>query len=111
MRWQYVFKHWGCTLLLGVILFILTAGLGAEEAMVITLMLPAVSLVFSIPTLIIYIVVFHWLKKYSIMDTKWVKLILVTTTILGIGITICLFDTAGVMRPIMCYSIAAIVSS
>ena len=79
MRWQYVFKHWGCTLLLGVILFILTAVLGAEEAMVITLMLPAVSLVFSIPTLIIYIVVFHWLKKYSIMDTKWVKLILVTT--------------------------------
>jgi hypothetical protein len=96
---------------IGAILFILTEELGAEEAMVVTLMLPIVSLVLSIPTLIIYITVFLWLKKNSLMDTKWIRLILVSTTILGIGTTICLFDTVGVMQPIMCYSIAAIVSS
>jgi len=70
MNWLYVFKQWGSTLSLGGILFILTAGLGAKEAMVVTLMLSAVSLVFSIPALIIYLLVFYWLKKHSRMDTK-----------------------------------------
>jgi len=107
----YVFKHWGSTLLIGAILFILAAGLGADAAMVAIIMLSVVSLLFSIPTLIIYILVFYWLKKHSRMDTKWVRLILVSTAILGIGTTICLCNTVGVLQPIMCYSIAAIVFS
>nr|WP_288812487.1 hypothetical protein [uncultured Sphingobacterium sp.] len=111
MNWLYVFKNWGSTLLLGAILFILTAGLGAEEAIVFAIMLSAASLVFSLPTLLVYILVFYWLKKKNSMDRKWIRLILVSTTILGIGITICLFNTIGAMQPIICYSIAAIVSS
>lgn len=111
MNWSYVFKHWGSTLFLGAILFIITEGLGAEEAIVFTLILSTASLVFSLPTLLVYIIVFYWLKKKNSMDRKWVRLILVSTTILGIGITICLFNTIGVMQPLICYSIAAIVSS
>ena len=45
------------------------------------------------------------------MDTKWVRLILVSTTILGIGTTIYFYDAAGVMQSFICYSIAAIVSN
>ncbi|WP_293942778.1 MULTISPECIES: hypothetical protein [unclassified Sphingobacterium] len=111
MNWLYVFKHWGSTLLLGAILFILTEGLGAEEGIVFTLILSAASLAFSIPTLIIYILVFYWLKKYNRTNKKWVRLILVSTTILGIGITLCLLYSIGIIQPLICYSIAAIVSS
>ncbi|WP_310080066.1 hypothetical protein [Sphingobacterium sp. 2149] len=60
----------GSTLLIGAILFILATGLGAEEAMVVTLMLLALSLVFSIPTLIIYILLLNGLKKHSRINTK-----------------------------------------
>ncbi len=111
MNWLYVFKHWGSTLILGAILFILTEGLGAEEGIVFTLILSAASLAFSIPTLIIYILVFYWLKKYNRTNKKWVRLILVSTTILGIGITLCLLYSIGIIQPLICYSIAAIVSS
>gem|GEM_PF-5667567 len=45
------------------------------------------------------------------VQAKWVRLILVSTAILGIGTTICLFNTVEVLQPIICYSIAAIVSS
>ena len=111
MNWLYVFKHWGSTLILGAILFILTEGLGAEEGIVFTLILSAASLAFSIPTLIIYILVFYWLKKYNRTNKKWVRIILVSTTILGIGITLCLLYSIGIIQPLICYSIAAIVSS
>ncbi|RKE55979.1 hypothetical protein [Sphingobacterium detergens] len=111
MNWLYIFKHWGSTLLLGAVLFILSEGLGAEEAIVFALMLSAASLVFSLPTLLVYILVFYWLKKKNRMDRKWVRLILVSTTILGIGITLFWVNFIGIMQPLICYSIAAIVSS
>ncbi len=111
MNWSYVFKHWGSTLLIGAILFILTEALGADEAIVFTLLLSAASLISSIPTLGIYILVFYWFNKKNNVDRKWMRLILVSTTIVGIGFTLCLINTIGIMQPLICYSVATIVSS
>ncbi|NGF55390.1 hypothetical protein G5B00_02595 [Parapedobacter sp. SGR-10] len=115
MDWSYILKHWGCTLILAPILSQLFKEfgfgnphevIGLLEVMPITL---AISLTLSLPTLFIYTFAYHILVRYD-FKIKWIKLILIAWTIIGISITLGWLGGLLMDEIPLCYSIAAVVS-
>lgn len=95
MKWNYLFKHWGLTILIAPILFILPdlwenyTGILSFLKRIVEFMLHAyymfflLGLLYSIPTYLIYAVIFYFLKREKV-DHKWSKIILILTAQLGI---------------------------
>ncbi|MEJ8819059.1 hypothetical protein [Lacibacter sp. H407] len=92
MRRTYIFLHWGLTLLLApftsqAILYIWGTNprqvVGLLEVYPITLIF---SILFSLPTFIVYLTSFYILSKYNISSTIS-KLILVGIAVLGVFVT------------------------
>lgn len=115
MRWSYVFRHWGSTLLLGTMILTLVSGFkflspsdigNALAWFTIYLMF---SIIYSIPTLIIYLLVFYRLINRKI-DPKWIKFILILITITGITLTTLLIDFSSLKNLTIYYSISSLVT-
>lgn len=115
MKWSYIFKHWGSTLLLGTTILTLVSGfkfLSPSEignALAWFTIYLIFSIIYSIPTLIIYLLVFYGLINRNI-DSKWIKLILISVTIAGITLTTSLIDSDKLESLTIYYSLSAIVT-
>ncbi len=115
MNWSYIFKHWGCTLLLGTMILTLVSGfkfLSPSEigdAFAWFSIYLIFSIIYSIPTLIIYLLVFYGLINRNI-DSKWIKLILISVTIAGITLTTSLIDSDKLESLTIYYSLSAVVT-
>jgi len=115
MKWSYILKHWGCTLLLGTTILTLVSGfkfLSPSEignALVWFTIYLIFSIIYSIPTLIIYLLVFYGLINRNI-DSKWIKLILISVTIAGITLTTSLIDSDKLESLTIYYLLSAIVT-
>lgn len=115
MRWSYIFKHWGSTLLLGTTILTLVSGfkfLSPSEignALAWFVIYLIFSIIYSIPTLIIYLLVFYGLNNRNI-DSKWIKFILITITITGITLTTLLIDFSSLKNLTIYYSLSSLVT-
>ncbi|APU97137.1 hypothetical protein BV902_12900 [Sphingobacterium sp. B29] len=115
MKWSYILKHWGCTLLLGTTILTLVSGfkfLSPSEignALVWFTIYLIFSTIYSIPTLIIYLLVFYRLINSNI-DSKWIKLILISVTIAGITLTTSIIDSDMLENLTIYYSLSAVVT-
>jgi len=115
MRWSYVFKHWGSTLLLGTTILTLVSGFKFLSPSEIGNVLAwftiylIFSIIYSIPTLIIYLLVFYRLINRNI-DSKWIKFILISITIIGITLTTLLIDFSSLKNLTIYYSISSVVT-
>jgi|GEM_PF-569730 len=115
MRWSYAFKHWGSTLLLGTTILTLVSGfkflspseIGNTLAWFTFYLI--FSIIYSIPTLIIYLLVSYRLINRTI-DSKWIKLILISVTITGITLTTLLIDSSMLEDLTIYYSLSAVVT-
>lgn len=114
MRWSYVFKHWGSTLLLGTTILTLVSGfkfLSPSEignALAWFTIYLIFSIIYSIPTLIVYLLVVYLLVGKNI-DSRWIKFILIFVTIVGITLTSSLIDSDLLMNLSIYYSLSSVV--
>jgi len=104
MKRSYVFKHWGCTLVLFAIFLpiyeIFTESENLNDIFNGIWFFPViliVSIVYSIPTLLIDLLTFDILLSYQV-NLKWVKAILITVTIVCIFLTFSLTSYASINR-------------
>ncbi len=77
MRWSYIFKHWGTTILIAPIILSLYGGFENQEVFNDIWVFPWIligGIVLSLPTLLVYILAFYLLNRYEI-DVKWVRAI------------------------------------
>ena len=112
MDWGYILKHWISTLVLAPILaqiaeeteiILPDKPIGLFEIYPITL---TVSAVFSLPTLLFYLFVYH-VAADSNMKTIWVKVILTIWVAIGISLTLYLLDTLLILDLGSYYMIAS----
>lgn len=115
MKWSYILKHWGSTLLLGTTILTLVSGLKflspseIGNALAWFTIYLVFSIIYSIPTLIIYLLVFYGLINRNI-DSKWIKLILISVTIAGITLTTSLIDSDKLESLTIYYSLSSVVA-
>lgn len=113
LKWSYIFKHWIGTLLLGNILVSIFPGFnpinssGIGLTILISILWLCYSAIYSIPTLVCYILAFSWFKDNT-LNVNWIKMTLILVTLAGITMTVAL--TVGSMEAAIYYSIAAIVT-
>jgi len=112
---SYIFKHWGCTILLLLISLpiqrllkgVSPATVFEELRMIYAYMM--IGLIgASIPTLFANIVAFRLLYYYRV-NIKWVKPILISLTVIGICLTSYLILRTIHLRSLLPYSFIAIV--
>lgn len=115
MNWSYIFKHWSCTLLLGSTISALVYGFESlspseiSKSLVWFLIYLIFSIIYSIPTLIVYFLAFYMLSNMKI-DIMWIKFILILITVTGITLTTLLYDPNTLEKLTMYYALSAIVS-
>lgn len=115
MRWSYIFKHWGSTLLLGTTILMLVSGFGfsssseIRDSLTWSIFYLIASTIYSVPTLIVYVLVFFILIKRNI-DSKWIKLILIFVTVAGITLTTLLIDFSSLKNLTIYYSLSSLVT-
>ncbi len=113
LKWSYIFKHWIGTLLLGNILVSIFPGFnpinssGIGLTILISILWLCYSAIYSIPTLVCYILAFSWFKDNT-LNVNWIKMTLILVTLAGITVTVAL--TVGSMDVAIYYSIAAIIT-
>lgn len=114
-NWTYLFKHCFFTLLLGpvisqIIMYINVLNpnkiVGLLEVYPITLIF---SFVFSIPTYILYSILYHFLRHGNIHE-KYVKIILIAFAVSGIFITTTIIKGSMMKDIAWSYSISSIIS-
>lgn len=117
LNWTYGFKHWAFTIILAPILYTIAYKCGSKnpnEVVGLTEVLPftlVVSILFSIPTFIIYLITFYFLNRYkSEIKTYWIKTILILLTITGICITLYAIGGKDSYRFMILYSTAAAIA-
>ena len=113
MNWSFTFKHWGSTLLLGTTILTLVSGfkflspseIGDSLTWFIVYLIA--SAIYSIPTLIVYILVVYLLIDRQI-GSKWIKFILIFVTIAGIASTTLLIDFSSLKNLTIYYSLSSV---
>ncbi|PUV25036.1 hypothetical protein DCO56_08830 [Sphingobacterium athyrii] len=113
LRWSYIFKHWIGTLLLGTTLVSIfpvfnplnSSGIG--QTIFFSILWLCYSAIYSIPTLVCYILAFSWFKDNT-LNVNWIKMTLILVTLAGIAMTVAL--TVRSMESAIYYSIAAIIT-
>ena len=114
-NWNYLFKHWFFTLLLGpvisqIIMYIIVLNpnkiVGLLEVYPITLIF---SFAFSIPTYILYSILYHFLSHRNINE-KYVKIILIAFAVSGVFITTTIIKGSMMKDIAWSYSISSIIS-
>lgn len=115
MNRSYIFKYWGCTILLFLIalaIYRLIRGVSLENVfyeMHVAFPYLLIGLIGgSLPTLIANILAFRLLEYYRI-NTKWAKTILISITIIGFSLTFYLISRTIDFRVVLTYSFVAIV--
>lgn len=115
MNWSFIFKHWGCTILLLLISLpiqrllkgVSPATVFEELRMIYAYMM--IGLIgASIPTLFANIVAFRLLYYYRV-NIKWVKPILISITIIGFGLTSYLILKTIHIEIVLTYSFIAVI--
>ncbi len=115
MKWSYILKHWGSTLLLGTTVLMLVSGFRfsslseIRDSLTWFIVYLIASAIYSAPTLIVYVLVFFILFKRNI-DSKWIKSILISVTITGITLTTSIIDSDMLENLTIYYSVSAIVT-
>lgn len=115
MKWSYILKHWGCTLLLGTTILTLVSGFKflspaeISDSLTWFIVYLIASAIYSAPTLIIYVLVFFILIKRNI-DSKCIKSILIVVTIAGITLTTSIIDSDMFENLTIYYSLSAVVT-
>ncbi|RZJ55978.1 MAG: hypothetical protein EOO44_01345 [Flavobacterium sp.] len=113
LNWSYLWKHWFFTLLLGPVISQIIALIALFQSKLMIGLLEfypfalIMSLMFSIPTYIIYAFVYHYLagKSLSILVKK---VILIVLAITGIYITLIIIDGTIALQLVLSYSIASV---
>ncbi|WP_286883028.1 MULTISPECIES: hypothetical protein [Sphingobacterium] len=115
MNRSYIFKHWGCTILLFLIvlaIYRLMKGVSLENVfyeMRVAFPYLLIGLIGgSLPTLIANTIAFRLLDYYRI-NTKWAKPILISITVIGFGLTSYLILKTIHLGIVLTYSFVAIV--
>lgn len=114
MNWSFSFKHWGGTLLLGTTILTLVSGfkfLSPSEiwsTLAWFIIYFIFSAIYSIPTLITYLLVAYLLIGRNI-DSKWIKFVLISITVTGITLTTLLIDPDSLKNLTIYYSLSAVV--
>ena len=115
MNRSYIFKHWGCTILLFLISLPIQRLLKGtspatvfEELRMIYAYMMIGLIGASIPTLFANIVAFRLLSYYRV-KIKWVKPILISLTVIGFGLTFYLISKTIHLGIVLTYSFVAIV--
>lgn len=67
------------------------------------------SAIYSVPTLIVYVLVFFILIKRNI-DSKWIKLILIFVTVAGVTLTTSIIDSEMLKNLTIYYSLSTVVT-
>ncbi|MNH97295.1 hypothetical protein D3C73_499880 [compost metagenome] len=112
MNWSYIFKHWGTTILIAPIILSIYGGFENQEVFNDMWLFPWIligGMVLSLPTLLVYILIFYLLNHYKI-NLKWVKPILISLTVIGICSTCYLLSKTMSLGPLLSYSLIAIAS-
>jgi len=115
MKWSYILKHWGSTLLLGTTVLMLVSGFGfsslseIRDSLTWFIVYLIASAIYSAPTLIVYVLVFFILFKRNI-ESKWIKSILISVTIAGITLTTSLIDSDMLENLTIYYSLSAVLT-
>lgn len=112
MNWSYVFKHWGTTILMTSIILSTYMGFENQEVFNDMWLFPWIligGIVLSIPTLIVYILLFYLLNRYEI-SVKRVKAILISLTIMGIFTTCYILSKTWSLGIVLSYGVIAVVS-
>lgn len=112
MNWSYVFKHWGTTILITPIILSTYMGFENQEVFNDMWLFPWIligGIVLSLPTLIVYILLFYLLNRYEI-SVKRVKAILISLTIMGIFTTCYILSKTWSLGIVLSYGVIAVVS-
>ena len=115
MNWSYIFKHWVCTLLLGTTILILVSGFAFStisetgDSLTWFIIYLLSSTIYSVPTLIVYLLVFFILMRSNI-DSMWIKIILIAVTVAGIILTTLLIDSGMLENLTIYYSLSAVIA-
>ncbi len=113
MNWSFTFKHWGSTLLLGTTILTLVSGfklLSPSEianALAWFTIYLIFSTIYSIPTLIAYLLVVYLLVGKNI-DSRRIKFILIFVAIAGITLTTLLIDSDALENLTIYYSLSSV---
>jgi hypothetical protein len=115
MNWPYILKHWGGTLLFGTTILMLVSGFGfsssseIRDSLIWFIFYLIASAIYSVPTLIVYVLVFFILIKRNI-DSKWIKLILIFVTVAGVTLTTSIIDSEMLKNLTIYYSLSTVVT-
>ena len=114
MRWSYLFKHWGATLLLGPFMlliqqFIYSAYFDLSGFIESYILLVGFSFLFSIPTFICCVILFNYLIDKEI-GVKNAKLLIISTTVFGVFLSFLIIFGSVSLEFSIGYSVAAIIS-
>ena len=112
MRWSYILKHWGTTILIAPIILSIFGGFENQEVFNDIWVFPWIligGIVLSLPTLLVYILAFYLLNHYEI-NVKWVRAILISLTVIGICSTCYLLSKTLSLGLVVSYSVIAVAS-
>lgn len=113
MNRSYILKHWMGTILLGTMLLVISPGSNLSNSfniyqiILVSIYVLCYSAIYSIPTLLCYILAFYWLRNNT-LNVNWIKMTFILITIAGITMTMAL--TKGSIEFAAYYSIPAIVT-